>query len=81
MVVQNIPIFEQQQSSAAVGAAPLATVQPNYDKKVEGTVLNEVGTKLTVIPRIAGPTNVILDVRPEISSVDAQLAPNPERPH
>jgi Flp pilus assembly secretin CpaC len=74
MVVQNIPIFEQQQSSAAVGAAPLATVQPNYDKKVEGTVLNEVGTKLTVIPRIAGPTNVILDVRPEISSVDAQLA-------
>jgi type II secretory pathway component GspD/PulD (secretin) len=74
MVVQNIPIFEQQQSAATVGAAPLATVLPNYDKKVEGTVLNEVGTKLTVIPRIAGPTNVILDVRPEISSVDAQLA-------
>jgi type II secretory pathway component GspD/PulD (secretin) len=74
MSVQNIPIFEQQQSSASVGAAPLATVQPNYDKKVEGTVLNEVGVKLTVLPRIAGPTNVLMDLRPEISSVDAQVA-------
>jgi type II secretory pathway component GspD/PulD (secretin) len=74
MSVQNIPIFEQQQSSAAVGAAPLATVLPNYDKKVEGTVLNEVGVKLTVIPRIAGPTNILMDLRPEISSVDAQVA-------
>jgi general secretion pathway protein D len=41
---------------------------------VEGTVLNEVGVKLTVVPRIAGPTNVLLDLRPEISSVDAQVA-------
>jgi type II secretory pathway component GspD/PulD (secretin) len=73
-VVQNIPIFEQQQSSASVGAAPLATVLPNYDKKVEGTVLNEVGVKLTVIPRIAGPTNVLMDLRPEISQVDALVA-------
>lgn len=75
MVVQNIPIFEQQQSAPAAGASQgLATVLPNYDKKVEGTVLNEVGTKLTVLPRVAGPTNVLLDVRPEISSVDAQVA-------
>jgi general secretion pathway protein D len=75
MVVQNIPIFEQQQSAPAAGASQgLATVLPNYDKKVEGTVLNEVGTKLTVIPRIAGPTNVLLDVRPELSSVDPQVA-------
>lgn len=75
MVVQNIPIFEQQQSAPAAGASQgLATVLPNYDKKVEGTVLNEVGTKLTVVPRIAGPTNILLDVRPELSSVDPQVA-------
>ena len=74
-VVQNIPIFEQQQSAPAAGASQgLATVLPNYDKKVEGTVLNEVGVKLTVLPRIAGPTNVMMDLRPEISSVDAQVA-------
>ena len=35
---------------------------------VNGTILNEVGVKLTVTPRIAGPTNVLLDVRPEISA-------------
>ncbi|MGP8198822.1 MAG: type II secretion system protein GspD [Limisphaerales bacterium] len=75
MSVQNIPIFEQTQSAPAAGAvAGLATVLPNYDKKVEGTVLNEVGVKLTVIPRIAGPTNILMDVRPEISSVDASVA-------
>jgi type II secretory pathway component GspD/PulD (secretin) len=75
MSVQNIPIFEQQQSAPAAGASQgLATVLPNYDKKVEGTVLNEVGVKLTVIPRIAGLTNVLMDLRPEISSVDAQVA-------
>ena len=75
MVVQNIPIFEQQQSAPAAGASQgLATVLPNYDKEVGGTILNEVGTKLTVVPRIAGPTNVLMDLRPEISSVDAQVA-------
>jgi len=75
MVVQNIPIFEQQQSAPAAGASQgLATVLPNYDKEVRGTILNEVGTKLTVIPRIAGPTNVQMDVRPEISQVDAVVA-------
>lgn len=75
MVVQNIPIFEQQQSAPAAGASQgLATVLPNYDKEVRGTILNEVGTKLTVVPRIAGPTNVMMDVRPEISQVDAVVA-------
>lgn len=74
-VVQNIPIFEQQQSAPAAGASQgLATVLPNYDKRVNGTILNEVGVKLTVLPRIAGPTNVLMELRPEISSVDAQVA-------
>ncbi len=74
-VVQNIPIFEQQQSAPAAGASQgLATVLPNYDKEVRGTILNEVGVKLTVVPRIAGPTNVLLDLSPEISSQDAQVA-------
>jgi len=75
MVVQNIPVFEQSQSAPAAGASQgLATVLPNYDKEVGGTILNEVGTKLTVIPRIAGPTNVLMELRPEISQVDAQVA-------
>ena len=67
-VVQNIPVFVQTQSAPAGGSASgLATIQPNYDLTVEGTILNEVGVKLTVTPRIAGPTNVILDLKPEIS--------------
>lgn len=75
MVVQNVPIFEQQQSAPAAGASQgLATVLPNYDKTVNGTILNEVGVKLTVLPRIAGPTNVMMDLRPEISAVDPQVA-------
>jgi type II secretory pathway component GspD/PulD (secretin) len=68
MVVNNIPIFEQTQSAPASGASQgLATVQPEYDLKVGTTILNEVGVKLTVTPRIAGPTNVLLEVLPEIS--------------
>ena len=67
-VVQNVPVFVQTQSAPAGGSASgLATIQPNYDLTVEGTILNEVGVKLTVTPRIAGPTNVILDLKPEIS--------------
>jgi general secretion pathway protein D len=67
-VIQNIPVFVQTQSAPAGGSASgLATIQPNYDLKVEGTILNEVGVKLTVTPRIAGPTNVLLDLKPEIS--------------
>ena len=69
MVVNNIPIFMQTQSAPAAGAAQgLATVQPNYNLKVGTTILNEVGVKLTVTPRIAGPTNVLLEVQPEISA-------------
>src|ERR1700722_5448219 len=68
MVVQNIPVFVQTQSAPAGGSASgLATIQPNYDLKVGTTILNEVGVKLVVTPRIAGPTNVLLDVHPEIS--------------
>jgi type II secretory pathway component GspD/PulD (secretin) len=71
-VVQNIPIFEQQQSAPAAGASQgLATVLPNYDKEVRGTILNEVGVKLTVVPRIAGFSNVLMDLRPEISTQGA----------
>jgi type II secretory pathway component GspD/PulD (secretin) len=67
-VVQNVPVFVQTQSAPAGGSASgLATIQPNYDLTVEGTILNEVGVKLTVTPRIAGPTNVLLDLKPEIS--------------
>jgi type II secretory pathway component GspD/PulD (secretin) len=75
MVVQNVPVFVQTQSAPAGGSASgLATIQPNYDLKVNGAILNEVGVKLTVTPRCAGPTNVLLDLRPEISQQDAQIA-------
>ncbi len=68
MVIQNIPIFQQTQSAPAGGSASgLATILPVYDLKVGTTILNEVGVKLQVTPRIAGPTNVLLDVKPEIS--------------
>ncbi len=67
-VVQNIPIFQETQSAPAGGSASgLATIQPTYNLKVENTILNEVGVKLNVTPRIAGPTNVLLDLKPEIS--------------
>jgi type II secretory pathway component GspD/PulD (secretin) len=67
-VVQNIPVFVQTQSAPAGGSASgLATIQPNYDLLVENTILNEVGVKLVVTPRIAGPTNVLLNLKPEIS--------------
>lgn len=68
MVVNNVPIFQQTQSAPAAGASQgLATIEPNYSLKVGTTILNEVGVKLTVTPRIAGPTNVLLDLQPEIS--------------
>jgi type II secretory pathway component GspD/PulD (secretin) len=74
-VVQNIPVFQQQQSAPAAGAAQgLATVLPNYQITVGNTILNEVGVKLTVVPRIAGTSNVLLSVQPEISSVDTKIA-------
>ncbi len=73
--MQNIPIFEQSQSAPAAGASQgLATVLPNYSKTVGDTILNEVGVKLTVVPRIAGASNVLISVQPEISSVDTKIA-------
>ena len=74
-VVQNVPIFEQDQSAPAAGASQgLATVKPTYDKRVGDTILNEVGIKLSVTPRIAGVSNVLITVQPEISSVDTKIA-------
>jgi type II secretory pathway component GspD/PulD (secretin) len=74
-VIQNVPIFEQTQSAPGAGSSQgLATVVPNYNKSVGDTILNEVGVKLTVTPRIAGPSNVLITVQPEISSVDTKIA-------
>lgn len=68
MVVENIPVFVQTQSAPAGGSASgLATIQPNYNLRVGNTILNEVGVKLNVTPRIAGPTNVLLKLLPEVS--------------
>ena len=72
-VVRNIPIFEQEQSANSTGGN-LATVKPNYDKEVKGTILNEVGVKLAVTPRIVGLTNVHLFLKPEISAQEAVAA-------
>lgn len=75
MVVNNVPIFQQTQSAPASGASQgLATVEPKYDLAVAGTILNEVGVKLTVTPKIAGPTNILLEVRPEISQQQGEVS-------
>ncbi|MDB6056190.1 MAG: type and secretion system protein [Verrucomicrobiales bacterium] len=72
-VVRNVPIFEQEQSQAAGSGSPLATAKPNYEKKVGNTIINEVGIKLNVVPRIVGMTNVMMSVAPEISVKEPQL--------
>lgn len=68
-VVQDIPIFEEQQGSIQNGVQQPSTIKPNY--KVEGPsgTLNEVGVKLIVTPRIYGVSNVFLDLKPEISEL------------
>ena len=65
-VVRNIPIFEQELAQSVSGA-PLATVTPNYNVMSGDTILNEVGIKLVVTPRIYGDRNVFLTLRPELS--------------
>ena len=66
-VIQNIPILEEQQGANTGGTVQPNTVKPNYEVKVGETIINEVGTKLIVTPRIYGTTNVFLDLKPEIS--------------
>lgn len=75
-VVQNIPVFIQQQSAPGPGTSQgLATIAPNYMLPgPNGVILNEVGVKLTVTPRIAGPTNIMMTLLPEISQKDALQA-------
>ena len=73
-VVRNIPIFEQQQGANTGGSVQANTVKPNYLLAGPGgTILNEVGIKLLVTPRIFGSSNVFLDLKPEIS--DRELKP------
>jgi len=68
-VVQDIPIFEEQQGAINGGVQQASTVKPNY--KVDGPsgFLNEVGVRLMVTPRIYGVSNVFLDLKPEISEL------------
>jgi type II secretory pathway component GspD/PulD (secretin) len=67
-VVRNIPVFEEEQGIVGAGGSQApSTVKPNYDVRVGDTTLNEVGIKLIVVPRIVGETNVLLDLRPEVS--------------
>ncbi len=73
-VVRNVPIFEEQQGAISGGTQLPATVKPNYEVKVNNIILNEVGVKLLVTPRIFGVSNVFLDLKPEISDVEAAPA-------
>ena len=70
-VVRNVPVFEEQQGVNSGGSVSPNTVKPNYDLKVNGATLNEVGIKLIVTPRVFGGSNVFLDLKPEISDVEA----------
>lgn len=69
-VIQNVPVFEQNQSPGLAGSQPLTTVKPTYEEKVGESIINEVGVKLRVTPRIVGLTNVLLNLHPEISDQD-----------
>ena len=80
-VVRNIPIFIQQQAPGGAGQNNLVTVTPNYDLEIKDTtgtgaqaILNEVGVKLKVTPRIVGGTNVFMDLKPEVSQEELALA-------
>ena len=76
VVVRNIPVFEEQQGQiSGSGSQSPTSVKPNYELTVKGETLNEVGIKLLVTPRIVADVNVLLDLQPEISTVEA----NPER--
>ena len=68
-VVQDIPIFEEQQGAINGGVQQASTVKPNYNVTGPSGVLNEVGVKLLVTPRIYGVSNVFLDLKPEISEL------------
>ncbi|MEI7732992.1 MAG: secretin N-terminal domain-containing protein [Verrucomicrobiota bacterium] len=68
-VVQNIPVFEQTQGAVSGGVVQQNTAKPNYELKVKDVILNEVGVKLLVTPRVVGDTNVLLDLKPEISNL------------
>lgn len=77
-VVRNIPVFEEEQGQMnAGGSQQPPTVKPNYRLTggVTNSVLNEVGVKLAVTPRVLAETNVFLNLTPEISVVEA----DPER--
>lgn len=66
--VQNIPVFEEQQGQITGNTTQPNTVKPNYELKVGNSILNEVGVKLLVTPRITGETNVFMDLKPELSA-------------
>jgi type II secretory pathway component GspD/PulD (secretin) len=74
VVVRNVPVFEQNQTPSQNGSTPMTTVKPVYDEKVGDVVINEVGVKLIVTPRVVGHTNVSLELRPEISNQEADAA-------
>jgi general secretion pathway protein D len=76
MVIKDVPFFEQTQSTGAPGTQALATVTPNYNKIISGDTspLTRVGVILEVTPRIAGPSNVLITLEPQISQVDAAVA-------
>ncbi len=66
-VVRNIPVLEQEQGANTGGAVQASTVKVRYEIKVGDTIINEVGVKLIVTPRIYAGSNVFLDLKPEIS--------------
>jgi type II secretory pathway component GspD/PulD (secretin) len=67
-VVRNIPVFVQSQGANVAGSVQPNTIQPNYELKSGTTILNEVGIKLVVTPRVVGGTNVQMVMEPEISA-------------
>jgi len=73
-VIRNIPVFEQNQTPGQGGSSSMTTVKAVYDEKVGDNIINEIGTKLTVTPRIVGDTNVNLELKPELSEEESIAA-------
>jgi type II secretory pathway component GspD/PulD (secretin) len=66
-------VFEEEQGATTGGSQQASTVKPNYLLAGPGgTILNEVGIKLFVTPRVYGNSNVFLDLKPEISDKELQ---------
>jgi general secretion pathway protein D len=69
-VIRNVPVFEESQGTISGSLQQPNTVKPNYEVKAKDAILNEIGIKLVVTPRVVGTSDIALTLKPEISAVE-----------